>query len=116
MSDIADGIALLVEAEWQQGMRDEQEGRLDEAWAHFRRAHDLVVDCPRLHQVAHRHLLRLNRQRRAWRELMTDVLLLGLAPLSIFEVLAYMMKRQVLGGAICARNSHGHMFRAKRFD
>ncbi len=36
-----------------------------------------------------------------------DLVLLGLAPLAIFEIVAYVMKRQVLGGAICARGPRG---------
>ena len=92
-----------VQAAWRQGMADEQAGRLEAAYAHFRRAHDLVVDCPKRHQVAHRHLRRLNLRRRAWRELATDCVLLGLAPLYIFELLAFAMRQQVLGGEICSR-------------
>jgi hypothetical protein len=109
MSDITDitAVAAQAEAAWQQGLAHEQAGRLDLAYCHFRLAHDLVVDCPRLHQVAHQHLRRLNLQRRAWRELLTDVLLLGLAPLAIFEAVAFLMKRQVLGGAVCARGQAG---------
>jgi hypothetical protein len=97
-------MASLAHAAWQQGLEAEQAGRLDEACAHFRRAHDLVVDCPRLHQQAHVHLRRLNVQRRAWRELATDLFLLTLAPLAIFEIVAFLMTRQVLGGVICARH------------
>ena len=106
MSDIID-IARQAEAAWQLGMRRERAGRLDEASLAFRQAHDLVVDCPRLHQLTHRHLHRLNLRRRAWRDLMTDVFLLGLAPLAMFEIVAYLMKRQVLGGVICARAPEG---------
>jgi hypothetical protein len=96
-------LANQAHAAWQLGQQAEQAGRLDEAYAHFRQAHDLVVDCPRLHQTAHRHLRRLNLQRRAYGELFTDLILLGLAPLAIFEIVAFVMKRQVLGGALCAR-------------
>ncbi|CAH0355568.1 hypothetical protein [Aquabacterium sp. CECT 9606] len=102
MTSIED-IAHQAEAAWQLGMQDEQAGRMEAAHAHFRRAHDLVVDCPRLHHTAHVHLRRLNIKRRAYRDLLTDVLLLGLAPLAIFEIVAFLMKRQVLGGTICAR-------------
>ncbi len=101
-------IARQAEAAWQQGLLDEQAGRLDAAYAHYRLAHDLVVDCPRLHEVAHEHLKRLNTRRRAWRELMTDLVLLGLAPLGVFEGVAWLMKRQVLGGVICARGGQAH--------
>jgi hypothetical protein len=107
-SSIAD-IAKQAEAAWQLGMQDEQSNRLEEAYVHFRKAHDLVVDCPRLHHAAHLHMRRLNLKRRAYRELLTDVVLLGLAPLAIFEIVAFLMKRQVLGGVICtsANRSEG---------
>lgn len=99
-----DDIARQAEAEWARGEHCERAGQLDAAYRHFRAAHDLVVDCPRLHQQAHRHLLRINLQRRGWRELLTDVVLLSLAPLWIFEVVAYAMKKQVLGGQVCRRS------------
>lgn len=98
-----DDIARQAEAAWQSGLQCECTGQLDAAHQHFRHAHDLVVDCPRLHQQAHRHLLRVNLRRQAWREVLTDVVLLGLAPLWVFELVAYAMKKQVLGGSICAR-------------
>jgi hypothetical protein len=103
MNDIAD-IARQAEAAWHRGQQAERAGRLQEAHGQFRLAHDLVVDCPRLHHVAHQHLRRLNARRHAWRELATDLILLGLAPLAIFELVAFLMKRQVLGGLICARS------------
>jgi len=96
-------IARQAEAAWQLGLHEEQAGRLDAAYEHFRQAHDLVVDCPRLHEKAHQHLRRLNTRRQAWRELLTDLFLLGLAPVGVFEIVAWMMKRQVLGGEWCAR-------------
>jgi hypothetical protein len=96
-------LARQADAAWQQALKDEQAGRLDEAYAALRRIHDLVVDCPRLHHMAHQHLRRVNIKRRAWRELFTDLVLLALAPLAIFEIVAFMMKRQVLGGVVCAR-------------
>jgi hypothetical protein len=102
MSTLTD-MARQADAAWRLAMQDEQAGRLNEAYEHMRRAHDMVVDCPRLHHMAHQHLRRLNIKRRAWRELVTDLVLLGLAPLAIFEIVAFMMKRQVLGGVICAR-------------
>jgi hypothetical protein len=104
MTTITD-MARQAEAAWQLGLQAEQAGRLDEAHVHLRRAHDLVVDCPRLHHTAHQHLRRLNIKRGAYRELLTDVFLLGLAPLAIFEIVAFMMKQQVLGGGICARGN-----------
>lgn len=99
-----DDIARQAQVAWQHGLQCERTGQLDAAHQHFRHAHDLVVDCPRLHQQAHRHLLRVNLRRKAWRELLTDVVLLGLAPLWVFELVAYAMRKQVLGGSICARN------------
>jgi hypothetical protein len=100
-------IAQQAEAAWQRGLHSQNAGRLEEAHGHFRQAHDLVVDCPRLHQRAHQHLRKLNVERRAWGELLTDLVLLGLAPLAIFEIVALVMKRQVRGGAICARGPRG---------
>ncbi|TBO31301.1 hypothetical protein EYS42_08625 [Aquabacterium lacunae] len=93
-----------AEAAWQQGRQCEDRGDVEGAHAHYRLAHDLVVDCPRLHQRAHEHLRRVNRQRHAWREWLTDQALLKLAPLAAFEIVAFLMTRQVLGGRVCARS------------
>jgi hypothetical protein len=94
-------LATEVEAAWHAGVQAELAGRLDAAYAHFRQAHDLVVACPKMHRQAHRHLRRINQRRRAWRELGTDLVLLSLAPLASFEIVAYLMKGQVLGGHLC---------------
>jgi hypothetical protein len=88
----------------QEGLLEERNGNLQAAYEYFRIAHDLVVDCPRLHQMAHQHLRRVNTKRRNYRELVTDLFLLGFARLGIFELVAFMMKKQVLGGIICRRN------------
>jgi hypothetical protein len=39
--------------------------------------------------------------------LATDLFLLTLAPLAIFEIVAFLMTRQVLGGVMCARPNQG---------
>ena len=88
----------------QKGLLEEQNGNFQNAYESFRIAHDLVVDCPRLHQMAHLHLRRVNMKRKNYRELATDLFLLGFARLGIFELVAFMMKGQVLGGIICGRN------------
>jgi hypothetical protein len=94
-------FAAQADAAWQRGLEAEQAGRLDVAHAHFRQAHDLVVACPKMHRQAHQHLRRLNARRRAWRELATDLFLLALAPVASFEIVAWLMTRQVLGGKLC---------------
>jgi len=86
-----------------EGLMHESSGRLQAAYQSFRVAHDLVVDCPQLHKEAHQHLRRVNVKRRSYRELATDLFLLGLAPVFIFELVAFMMKGQVLGGIVCGR-------------
>jgi len=93
-----------AETAWQQGRLCEDRGDLAGAHRHYRVAHDLVVDCPRLHQRAHEHLQRVNWQRHAWREWLTDQFLLKLAPVAAFEIVAFLMTRQVLGGKVCARS------------
>ena len=43
---------------WEQGLAAEAEEDLAEAYTLFTEAHDLIMDCPRLHEHAH-HQLRL---------------------------------------------------------
>lgn len=96
---------ILVQEAWHEGLIHEERGDLDAAYESFRVAHDLVVDCPRLHQVAHRHLSRINARRRSYRELATDLFLLGLAGAGSFELVAFLLKGQVLGGLVCGRGA-----------
>jgi hypothetical protein len=98
-----DNRAQQAQAAWAKGQAFEASGRLEAAHACYRDAHDLVVDCPKMHRMAHQHLKRLNTRRGSYRELMTDLVLLGLAPLGVFEAVAYLMKGQVLGSVLCAR-------------
>lgn len=88
---------------WRAGLLQEASGDVAAAYGNFRVAHDLVVDCPRLHQAAHRHLRRINAKRRSYRELATDMFLLGLAGVGSFELVALLMQGRVLGGRVCRR-------------
>lgn len=90
---------------WRTGRTHEAGGNLEAAYECFRTAHDLVVDCPRLHQAAHRHLRRINAKRRSYRGLATDMFLLGTAGIGSFELVALLMKGQVLGGRVCGRTA-----------
>lgn len=92
-----------VRRDVEQAQVAERAGQLAQAYALLRRAHDAVVDCPRLHQHVHRQLLRLNRRRGAYREMAIDALLLMTAPFGSFELVARFMKGHVLGGEICRR-------------
>jgi len=98
-----DNRAQQAQAAWAQGQAFEASGHLEAAHACFRDAHDLVVDCPKMHRMAHQHLKRINTLRSSYRELMADLVLLSLAPLGVFEVVAYLMKGQVLASVLCAR-------------
>jgi hypothetical protein len=80
----------------------EARGELEAAYARFTEGHDLIVDCPRMHVVAHRHLLRVNRAL-GRREALTDRLLLLFAPLGVFELVAFFQRRSVFVPAACAR-------------
>jgi len=97
--------AAEAETAWREGAQHAQRGDLEAAYQAYRTAHDLVVDCPRLHQRAHRQLRQLNWQRRSYRELAIDQLLLGFAPIGIFEIVAYLMTGQVLGSVMCSRRT-----------
>jgi hypothetical protein len=90
---------------WQQGELAQSGGQLDEAYRLFTVAHDLVTDCPRLHLQAHRRLRTINRLRRNWGEYCTDSLLLMLAPLGMFELLALLFRSKVAGLEACRRNA-----------
>lgn len=93
--------ALAAEGKWKLAQEFEQGGELDAAYATYTEAHDLVIDCPRLHWRSHQHLARINWKRRNIKELIEDRLLLSVAPLGIFVLIAYLLKKQVLGEELC---------------
>ena len=86
---------------WAKGDACLEAGDRDAAYAHYTTAHDLIMDCPRLHLAAHRRLRRVTRFHRDKREFLTDTLLVRLAPLGIFEVIAFAMRSKVLRIALC---------------
>lgn len=92
-----------AKAAWLKGLSLERSGDLTAAYVCYRAAHDLVVDCPQMHMTAHRHLKRINLKRRDYRELLTDVFLLGFSSIGVFELVAYLMKGKVLGSVLCTR-------------
>ena len=86
---------------WKKGNACVETGDRAEAYAHFTEAHDLIMDCPRLHLEAHRHLREVTRFHSDKREYWTDVVLIGLAPLGIFQALALAMRSKVWRLALC---------------
>ena len=86
---------------WQTGNACLREGNGAEAYAQFTAAHDLIMDCPRLHLEAHRQLRQVTRLHRDKREFWTDTLLVWLAPLGVFELLAFAMRSRVRRLALC---------------
>lgn len=86
---------------WVAGRQLEGLGFFDEAYLKYTTAHDLVIDCPRMHWQAHRHLARINWKRRNIGELIEDRLLLCFAPLGVFVLIAWLLKRNVLKESFC---------------
>lgn len=68
-------------------------------------AHDLIMDCAKLHQAAHVHLRRVNLKLGNYGELTTDWLLHAFAPLGVFEMVSYFSKTGVFGSDFCKRNA-----------
>jgi hypothetical protein len=68
-------------------------------------AHDLIMDCARLHQTAHVHLRRVNLKLGNYGELTTDWLLHLFAPLGVFELVSYFSKSGTFGSEFCKRNT-----------
>ena len=80
---------------WNKGQACVEAGDRAEAYLHFTEAHDLIMDCPRLHLEAHRQLREVTRFHADKREFLTDVILIWLAPFGIFEALAVAMRSKV---------------------
>lgn len=86
---------------WNEGDACLERGDRDGAYAHYTTAHDLIMDCPRLHLAAHRHLRQVTRFHRDKREFWTDTILIRLAPLGIFEAISFAMRSKVWRMALC---------------
>ncbi|MCR9104474.1 MAG: hypothetical protein NXI15_04215 [Gammaproteobacteria bacterium] len=90
---------------WTSALKAEAEGNYIEAYKLHTEAHDLIMDCARLHQAAHVHLRRVNYQIGNYGELVTDWLLHLFAPLGVFELVSYFSRTGVFGAAFCKRSA-----------
>ena len=105
MSDDIDSRARQAQSLWESGDRQLAAGNLSEAWRLYTQAHDLVTDCPALHRRAHQQLQQVNRLNGHRGERLTDTLLLVLAPLGVFELIALFFRSQVAASALCRRTA-----------
>jgi len=90
---------------WQQGDALLAAGDGAAAYRAYTQAHDLITDCPRLHETAHRKLRQVSRQHGHRGEIITDTVLVWLAPLRVFELIALAMRSRVAAEALCRRPS-----------
>lgn len=95
--------ARQAQALWAQGQARLAAGDPDTAYRLLTAAHDLVTDCPALHREAHRHLLAVNRVNGRRGERLTDRLLLALAPLGVFTLIAWALRSRATGEPLCRR-------------
>lgn len=89
---------------WSQGDAALVAGHAEQAYRLYTEAHDLVTDCPKLHLRAHRQLRRVTRARDPRGEYLTDTLLVALAPLGVFELIAVFFRSRVARTADCRRS------------
>lgn len=90
---------------WRQGDLMLSAGNRERAYQLYTEAHDAIVDCPRLHETAHRKLRQVTRHHRNKTEYITDNLLVWLAPAGVFEAIAYFTRSRVRRDALCRRNA-----------
>lgn len=92
-----------AQALWQRGLDAESRLQYPEAYRLHTQAHDLIIDCPQLHQQAHEQLRRVNWKLGHYGELVTDWALHLFAPLGVFEMVAYFAKQPGRLLAPCVR-------------
>jgi hypothetical protein len=90
---------------WSNALNAESLGDYAKAYGLHTEAHDLIMDCARLHQKAHVHLRRVNLKLGHYGELTTDWLLHLFAPLGVFELVSYFAKSGAFGSEFCKRNT-----------
>ena len=103
--DIIERRAQIAEELWSSALDAESRGDYSEAYRLHTDAHDLIMDCARLHQAAHVHLRRVNLKIGNYGELATDWLLHIFAPLGVFELVSYFAKTGTFGAAFCKRSA-----------
>jgi hypothetical protein len=94
-----------AEGLWRSGEQAEHTQDYALAYRLYTEAHDVIMDCARLHQNAHVRLRRLNLKLGNYRELMGDWFLHIVAPLGVFELIAYLAKADGAGSVLCKRNA-----------
>lgn len=94
-----------AESLWLLGAEAESTGNYALAHQHYTEAHDLIMDCAKLHQLSHEKLRRVNLKLGNYGELITDWLLHLFAPLGVFELVSRLAKTGAFGAMICKRNA-----------
>ncbi|MGH8529483.1 MAG: hypothetical protein ACRETN_06510 [Nevskiales bacterium] len=97
--------AVQAERFWRQGDAAKSIADLDAAYRAYTSAHDLITDCAKLHMRAHQKLREINCLRGS-SERYTDNILLFLAPLGVFELLAFIFKSKVGSSELCRRTAN----------
>jgi hypothetical protein len=95
----------IADSLWLLGAEAEREANYLLAYQYYTEAHDTIMDCARLHQVAHENLRRVNLKLGNYGELVTDWLLHFFAPLGVFELVSRLSKTDAWGTVICKRNA-----------
>ena len=90
---------------WHSGAQAESTADYALAYQLYTEAHDLIMDCAQLHQRAHEQLRRVNIKLGHYSELSGDWLLHFLAPLGVFELVAWLSKTDAFGSALCKREA-----------
>jgi hypothetical protein len=103
MDDI-DTRAANAGSLWTRGDQAMAKGDRDLAYRLYTEAHDLVVDCARLHIRAHQKLQSVTRFHASRKEYITDRVLLALAPFGLFELIAFYFRSRVGQSAHCRRS------------
>ncbi len=73
---------------WRQGDLALAATNRERAYKLYTEAHDAIVDEPKMHCAAHRKLRKVTRHHTDKREFITDTLLVWLAPVGIFRLIA----------------------------
>ena len=93
--------AVQAQTLWAQGDAAFAAGDHESAYRLYTQAHDLVMDCAHLHEQAHRKLRSVTRLHADRREFYTDTLLLWLAPVGVFHLIAFALRSKVGAHDIC---------------
>lgn len=105
MNDALPVRLAQAESLWKQGDAECLSGNVEQAYAVYTQAHDLIMDCAGYHRHAHQKLIAVTARTGRYGEYLTDWLLLNVFyHIGIFKLVSYLQNRSSFYSHLCRHN------------